>query len=133
MGLDMLVKAPTVADLLENPTVLATAKEILGTSSKEIKLKLLQAFQIEPGGKEQLLHREDGPFPWNHQPHQWTIDLLWALDDFTPENGATHIVPYSHLWRREAERPELAIQVTMPRGSVFMFAGGTLHGGGQNV
>ena len=72
MGQDCLMKAPLVADLLENETVLAAANDILGANSKEIKLKLLQAFQVEPGGKEQLLHREDGLFPWNHQPHHST-------------------------------------------------------------
>ena len=51
------------------------------------------------------------------------------------DNGSTWVVPFSHAWRRtaEQERPDLAIQALMPRGSVLLFTGGTLHGGGLNT
>eukprot|EP00933_Yihiella_yeosuensis_P009059 TRINITY_DN114847_c0_g1_i1.p1 TRINITY_DN114847_c0_g1~~TRINITY_DN114847_c0_g1_i1.p1 ORF type:complete len:421 (+),score=57.66 TRINITY_DN114847_c0_g1_i1:115-1377(+) len=134
MGMDCLVKAPLVAKLLEHDLVLAAVRKLLGVNCREIALKLLEVFQVQPGGREQLLHREDGLHPWNHQPHHWMVDMIWAFEDFTAENGATRLIPYSQFWRRSAEneRPELTLQAEMPRGSVLLFTGATLHGGGRN-
>ncbi|MEQ1819185.1 MAG: phytanoyl-CoA dioxygenase family protein [Terricaulis sp.] len=58
---------------------------------------------------------------------------MWAIDDFTIENGATVIIPGSHEWGANlgSERSE-AISAVMPAGSVIFFLGTTLHGGGEN-
>jgi ectoine hydroxylase-related dioxygenase (phytanoyl-CoA dioxygenase family) len=58
-----------------------------------------------------------------------------ALDDFTPENGATRIIPASHLWANRlptAEEAASAVPVVMPAGSVVLFTGTLWHGGGGN-
>ncbi len=58
---------------------------------------------------------------------------MWALDDFTVENGATLVVPGSHRWppdRRAVEGE--AVAATMPAGSVLFYAGSLLHAGGAN-
>lgn len=142
MGQDVLCKAPAVHQLLSHPTVLEAAKGLLCRSSRTVALKLLEVFRIPPAdengrprGREQLLHREDLFWPYHHQPHHWCLDMLWSIDDFDEENGSTWLVPYSHAWRRtaEPERPDLAIQACMPKGSVVLFTGGTLHGGGLNL
>ena len=142
MGQDVLVKAPAIHRLLSHPVVLAASKALLCRSSRTVALKLLEIFRIPPTGedgiphgREQLLHREDLFWPFHHQPHHWCIDMLWALDHFDADNGSTWVVPFSHAWRRtaEQERPDLAIQALMPRGSVLLFTGGTLHGGGLNT
>ncbi len=60
--------------------------------------------------------------------------MLWALDDFTPENGGTQMIPYSHrstMYMRENGRELLegnydsndVLKLRMPRGSVLLFAG----------
>jgi hypothetical protein len=60
--------------------------------------------------------------------------MLWALDDFTPENGGTQMIPYSHrstMYMRENGReflegnydPNDVLKLRMPRGSVLLFAG----------
>jgi ectoine hydroxylase-related dioxygenase (phytanoyl-CoA dioxygenase family) len=58
---------------------------------------------------------------------------MWALDDFTPENGATLVVPGSHRWPpdRRAVDGE-AVAAVMPAGSVLFYAGSVLHAGGAN-
>jgi ectoine hydroxylase-related dioxygenase (phytanoyl-CoA dioxygenase family) len=59
--------------------------------------------------------------------------VLWALDDFTEENGATRVIPGSHL---SGPHPDDAEQTSypaeMPRGSMVVYLGSTLHGGGAN-
>ena len=58
---------------------------------------------------------------------------MWALDDFTEDNGATLIVPGSHR-TSPADKPDDAdaIVATMPAGSVMFYVGTVWHGGGAN-
>jgi ectoine hydroxylase-related dioxygenase (phytanoyl-CoA dioxygenase family) len=59
---------------------------------------------------------------------------MWAIDDFTEANGATHVVPGSHKWLDQtpaADDPS-QVQATMPAGSVMFFVGSVFHGGGAN-
>jgi ectoine hydroxylase-related dioxygenase (phytanoyl-CoA dioxygenase family) len=62
---------------------------------------------------------------------------MWALSDFTKENGATMVIPKSH--RRplgdfvpDAEGRDVCY-AQMPKGAAVFYLGSTLHGGGRNV
>jgi ectoine hydroxylase-related dioxygenase (phytanoyl-CoA dioxygenase family) len=58
---------------------------------------------------------------------------MWALDDFTTDNGATVIVPGSHRTSPAAMPPDSdAVTATMPAGSVMFYVGTVWHGGGAN-
>ncbi len=59
---------------------------------------------------------------------------MWALDDFTAENGATRLVTGSHRWDRERQPgpDDRIVEATMPAGSVIFYTGSILHGGGAN-
>jgi ectoine hydroxylase-related dioxygenase (phytanoyl-CoA dioxygenase family) len=61
------------------------------------------------------------------------FNTIWALTDFTQENGATCCVPGSHKWdwSQKAEPKEIAYS-EMTVGSVFIYNGSVLHGGGAN-
>lgn len=70
----------------------------------------------------------------------FVVTLLWMIDDFTVENGATRVVPRSHVWTRPlpkalaqplAHHPE-EIVVTGAAGSVLVFNGHLLHSGRRN-
>jgi ectoine hydroxylase-related dioxygenase (phytanoyl-CoA dioxygenase family) len=59
---------------------------------------------------------------------------MWALDDFTQANGATHVVPGSHRWvDQHPEDDETSVQAAMPAGSLMFFVGSVYHGGGANT
>ena len=61
-------------------------------------------------------------------------NAMWALDDFTVENGATRLIPGSHRWPRDrVPLPGEALSAVAPAGSVVLWLGGVLHGGGANV
>ena len=56
-----------------------------------------------------------------------------ALSDFTAANGATRVVPGSHLWPAGREpAPEEILQAEMPAGAALFYLGSTVHGGGAN-
>jgi ectoine hydroxylase-related dioxygenase (phytanoyl-CoA dioxygenase family) len=63
-------------------------------------------------------------------------NVLWLLDDFTPENGATRIVPGSHKYSTFAEdgkRYDKEILLTAKKGSAIIFNANLWHGGGGNI
>ena len=158
MGIEVLMQAPSVADLLTQPLVLAAVNTLLCRSSKRVALKELEVFELQPGqgAEAPRWHREDQNWPWHHQPWPWAVDVLWAVTPFTLENGGTALVPYSHRWLRQATRTdrgmeghatpwdapsgraqytvpeEQAVRCSMPRGSVLLFSGGVLHSAGKN-
>ena len=62
---------------------------------------------------------------------EFQVSAMWALDNFTEENGATRVVPGSHDLREIDDIAEDDIvQAVMPRGSVLFYIGSTVHGGG---
>lgn len=127
----LLAKFPTVASWVENATVLAIVDALLSPS---YLLSSAQVIQIHPGETPQDWHRDDAigmlPMPRKH----FGISTIWALDDFTCANGATEVIPGSHLWG--AETPSGALDtarvVEMPAGSVLIFAANLVHRGGAN-
>ncbi|MCG8590883.1 MAG: phytanoyl-CoA dioxygenase family protein [Proteobacteria bacterium] len=94
----------------------------------------LSSISIGPGETAQMLHADDQLLPLP-KPHVPTVcNTMWALTDFTAENGATRIVPKSHLADR-SPRPdeEVAwIPATLRAGSVLVWHGSLWHGGGAN-
>jgi ectoine hydroxylase-related dioxygenase (phytanoyl-CoA dioxygenase family) len=95
----------------------------------------LSSIAIGPGERAQPLHADDQliPLPKPHVPI--ICNSMWALTDFTADNGATLLVPGSHC---AAANPELGrdyatVAAEMPRGSILVFDGSIWHGGGANV
>ena len=74
-------------------------------------------------------------FPGGYIPRkiETQFSTVWAINDFTKENGATQLVPGSHKWdkNRQPEIDEIAY-AEMKAGSVFIYTGSVLHGGGAN-
>ena len=94
---------------------------------------IMETITINPGEKAQILHHDDSVTRMPRPRPPVTAATMIVLDDYTKENGATRIIPGSHLWGwdRVGEEHE-AIPVTCPRGSVIYFLGTTWHSGGAN-
>jgi ectoine hydroxylase-related dioxygenase (phytanoyl-CoA dioxygenase family) len=95
-----------------------------------------QAMIIGPGEKAQWLHRDADNWPLVLGPtaKPVTVSCMFALSDFTTENGATRVVPGSHKWddfTRMSQDHEIT-QAVMPAGSALIYSGTVLHGGGAN-
>lgn len=108
-----------------------------------------QAINIHPGEARQGLHTDDSQYqiPASRPRPPITMAMILAIDPFTAENGATVVIPGSHLWG-EAELAELrqaraegrdsALMkglkpVEMPAGAALVLPGVTVHAGGANV
>ncbi|KAF2432174.1 PhyH-domain-containing protein [Tothia fuscella] len=104
-----------------------------------------QVIEIGPHNKAQPLHRDQELYPfWNAlgpQGPEATVNFLVALSPFTEQNGATRIVPGSHLWPHfedtfleggvhKHDTPTIAAE--MNPGDCVFFSGKLLHGGGHN-
>jgi ectoine hydroxylase-related dioxygenase (phytanoyl-CoA dioxygenase family) len=94
----------------------------------------LSSIAILPGEIAQPIHADDQLIPIP-KPHPPTVcNSMWALTDFTEANGATRLVPGSHLWDHSPDygQPYDSIAAEMPKGSVLIWHGSLWHGGGAN-
>jgi ectoine hydroxylase-related dioxygenase (phytanoyl-CoA dioxygenase family) len=95
----------------------------------------LSSIRILPGEIAQPLHADDQLLPIP-KPHIPTVcNSMWALTDFTDANGATRLVPGSHLYDHSPDygAPYDTIAAEMPKGSVLIWHGSLWHGGGANA
>jgi ectoine hydroxylase-related dioxygenase (phytanoyl-CoA dioxygenase family) len=131
----MIARSPSSRELVMNPLTLATAKRTLDKASS-FRLNLTQLMSIFPGAEAQPLHRDQlawdfFPFPIDYDVQ---FNVIWAMTNFTEENGATHVVPGSH---KLAAGPEVythddTIRAAMSKGSAVFYTGKVIHGGGAN-
>jgi len=133
----LVKKSSTMRDWATHPKVLALMDRVLGPWCDRYQLNLTQAIRIEPDERAQFLHRDDSLFPISEQvayPGPLMVNALWALSEFTADNGGTRLIPGSHLWERDRE-PNVGetVQAEMSPGDVLIYLGSTLHGGGANL
>ena len=119
-----------------HPKVLAAITHVLGG---DLKLSSLNARFAKPGEGLQGLHADWGRLdvPGNFQ----VCNSIWLLDDFTPDNGATRVVPGSHLFGTRLPGDDMAdvsqphpdeVLIQGPAGTVVVFDSHTWHGGTLN-
>jgi ectoine hydroxylase-related dioxygenase (phytanoyl-CoA dioxygenase family) len=87
---------------------------------------------VDPGQGAQTPHCDAGPYPLPRDVEAET-NVIWALDEFTADNGATVIAAGSHRWPagRRPQRHEL-VPVLMPAGSAVVYSGRLWHAAGHN-
>ncbi len=133
----LIARSARVREALLNPRVLEMADRLLLPFCERYQLNLTQLIRIMPGETTQMLHRDR--WIWGNQNLmmegvETQLGVMWALTDFTMENGATRVVPGSGAWPdiRQPQEQEIAYAV-MERGSALVYTGSVLHGGGANT
>ena len=144
----ILAISQTSAKLVSHPRVMEVADSILLKHCYNYRIGSLTGVEIYPGETDQVLHADDGIYPIRIPGTQFQISAMWALDDFTKENGATRVALGSHLvfstysyqsdenikyFNPDAKKYDHnTVQAVMPKGSVLFYMGSTQHGGGAN-
>jgi ectoine hydroxylase-related dioxygenase (phytanoyl-CoA dioxygenase family) len=118
------------------PGLLERVRHVLGP---DIKLSSLNARSADPHSSDgQPLHVDMAALP--DERGYWVCNTVWLIDDFTPDNGATRVVPGSHRWGNRpqdvladpmAPHPD-EVLVLGPAGSVVIMNSHVWHGGTAN-
>ena len=131
----LMHRSPTVRELMMHPITEALGDRHLGQNCSKWTLNVTAALEVGPGARDQILHREEDLYPYFPLPRpNLILASMWAMSDFTADNGGTQLVPGSHRW--DADRtatPDEVVRAEMPAGSVLYWLGGTLHGAGANA
>lgn len=121
--------------VLLHPALLAICDAILLPNCADYQLNLAHLMDRGPGSQRQYIHRDEAV--WIHYRKarpELQIATMIALVEFTQDNGATCVVPGSHLWEPEREPTEDEIACAqMKAGSAVVYLGSTLHAGGANT
>jgi ectoine hydroxylase-related dioxygenase (phytanoyl-CoA dioxygenase family) len=115
--------------------VLGALDRVLGDHATSYQLHLTQVIEIGAGEPAQLVHRDQWAFDFFSFPAGFEVEChtMWAMHDFTDENGATRVIPGSNKWEDKL-RPlnDETVPAEMPKGSVLLYLGSLYHGGGAN-
>ena len=129
----LVARSPKARELVLNPAILAGARSFLAPYCLRFQLHLTQVIRLKPGQGAQPIHRDRWAWGKYLKDLEPQFNTIWALTDFTEENGATRVVPGSVTWPDERRpTPEEVCQATMRAGSVLVYSGSVFHGGGEN-
>jgi ectoine hydroxylase-related dioxygenase (phytanoyl-CoA dioxygenase family) len=125
----IFAKTRIVDPLALHPLVLGALERVLGP---HFQLSGPTGIEIAPGEVEQILHRDEDIYPVPRPHPQLVTNVMWAFDDFTQANGATRLLPGSHLANGQTPPDGELVYAEMPAGSVMLYVGSLWHGGGAN-
>jgi ectoine hydroxylase-related dioxygenase (phytanoyl-CoA dioxygenase family) len=134
----LIARSEASRDLIMHPLVLGTTGIILQQATV-YQLHLTQVISVFPRETDQPLHRDE--LAWDFFPFPTDYDIqcnaIWAMTDFTLENGATRVLPGTHTLGPKVTSAEAEIggdiqRAEMARGSVFFYTGKVYHGAGAN-
>lgn len=127
-GYNLVRRSEAFRQALQQPEIVALAEALLG---KDCILHSFESRSALPNGGQQSLHR-DMPFVQNTP---LSMNVVWMLDDFTAQNGATRVVPGSHTRTEGPEHNRVyedEVLAIAPAGTLLLFNTMTWHGGGPN-
>jgi ectoine hydroxylase-related dioxygenase (phytanoyl-CoA dioxygenase family) len=128
----LLNKGEIFEEIAQDPLILRLMEHMLGF---DLLLSNIDANIAGPGGTPMFMHADQSfappPWPW----YAMVANVMWMLDDFTPENGATRIVPGSHRVDHGPDWSNLpeTEPVCGPAGTAFVFDGRLWHQTGANT
>ncbi|CDP89629.1 MULTISPECIES: phytanoyl-CoA dioxygenase family protein [Mycolicibacterium] len=133
----LIARSPASRKLVMHPLARAVAAEMLKKATA-YQLHLTQVISVYPGETAQPLHRDE--LAWDFFPFPEDYDVqcntIWAMTDFTVENGATRVVPGSHkvFDKQGSDYTEAdEARAVMSKGSVFFYTGKVYHSAAANV
>ncbi len=146
----MLAKSPVFANLVIHPLALRFVEAELGD---DCLLSACLAINLHPGETPQPWHFDDSHYRWPRPRPALGVSTFWALSDLTQTNGATEVLPGSHLWGDELVEGAVAegdfdkqgqrqgdpgarsdaVKAVMPAGSLMIAKGTLWHRGGANL
>lgn len=131
--LDIVCRDKAFRDIVEHPLSRAIASAWL---KPRYRLSSFGANVTTPGSKEMFIHADQiyVPAPWPSYP--LALNLIWALDDFTLERGATHFLPGSHRSDRGPDTTRIypgTVPILCKAGSVVAMDGRVWHHTGANT
>ena len=127
---NLFAKTSAVDNVAIDPVLLKIIEGVLGSN---FQLSVATAMCPDPGVDPQGLHQDDGHYPLPRPRPPFIANTLIALDDFHEANGATRIVPGSHLRTEPLDPDTEVIFAEMPAGSLLIFDGALWHAGGGNT
>jgi ectoine hydroxylase-related dioxygenase (phytanoyl-CoA dioxygenase family) len=128
---NLLARGPVFTSIPIHATILPVVEGVLDNGCL---VSSVSSIAIGPGEKAQPIHADDQAMPLA-KPHVPTVcNTMWALTDFTEENGATRLIPGSHLADHSPSYGQHydSIPAEMAKGSVLIWHGSLWHGGGAN-
>lgn len=130
----LVARSPACRKLVMNKMVTEAANLFLKPFCERIQLHLTQIIRIKPGQPKQSIHRDRWAWGVHLKSVEPQFNTIWAITDFTKENGATQVCPGSLDWPDDYQPTDDQIgYAEMPAGSVLIYSGGVFHGGGANV
>ena len=128
---DLLCQSIDYGKTLEDPRLQQLIAPILG------EYWIMYAYtssSLPPNGTNYggRLHVDSPRFISNYPTN---LGVIWALDDFTEDNGATHVLPGSHntdLIPSEKLFTEKNIRLTCKKGSIIVLNARMWHAAGNN-
>lgn len=127
-----LPRSATFRTIATHPVVLAAGDHVLGHATSW-RFSAAEYIEIAPDEQPQQIHRDQ----WKYDMVDFEFDVelngMWAITDFTEQNGATRVVPGSHeASNRERYAIEHSQPTEMAQGSLLLYTGSLYHGGGPN-
>ncbi|MBN36200.1 MAG: hypothetical protein CMM46_15770 [Rhodospirillaceae bacterium] len=125
---------PSFIDALIDPRLLGVMDHLLLPLCADYLLSAGELIEIRQNETTSRLHTHNNSRPTPVQSLGYLcVNAVIALTDYTAENGATQIAPGSHLWTKgRLPEPDEIVPAEMPAGSVAIFTGETIHGGGTS-
>ncbi|HUF99494.1 MAG TPA: phytanoyl-CoA dioxygenase family protein [Ilumatobacter sp.] len=130
----LIARCPTARKLVMDPLVVGAVRTFLDHVTS-VQLHLTQIISIAPGETAQKVHRDQMAFDFFPFPADYHVqcNTMWALTDFTAENGGTFVIPGSSSVSDSEGLAMPGTQVEMRRGSVLFYDGKVFHGGSGNT
>jgi ectoine hydroxylase-related dioxygenase (phytanoyl-CoA dioxygenase family) len=129
----LVARSPACRDLVMHPAILSACDAFLKRACDRYQLHLTQVIRIRPGQGKQPLHRDRLAWGGWLKGVEPQLNTIWAMTDFTEENGATRVIPGSnHFDDRLRFKESDTEPAEMAKGSVLFYTGSIYHGGGAN-